>query len=283
MSEHDAHGGGGGDAHGGGGGDAHGGGHKKHKKHHPHMPHEHEHEEGWIVSFADNVLLQMGFFVILLAMNIGPKANEQQGAGSEGQTPNNSMLDFAIAMRAEFNNPVRLDSSAPEDAPLIRRMKERQAVGETHTPGPEGDKHNVQSIRPDDWVNKGGYVEFDDRSSELSDQAKETLEAVANGIVGQQWIIEVRGHASRLEAGRDHKAGMDLSFERASVVAAELMKHGVSADVLRVVACGVYDGVKARPSSESDYAANQRVEVVHTLKTRPADPYSAGASAREKD
>lgn len=76
ADEHDSHGEEGG-SHGGGG---HGGGA-------PHGGGAHEEHEGapeWLISFADNVALMMGFFVILLAMNMGPKGGgeaRERGAG----------------------------------------------------------------------------------------------------------------------------------------------------------------------------------------------------------
>src|SRR6185295_16371327 len=90
--EGEGHGGGGG-GHGGGGhgGGGHGGG----------GGHEEGHEGApeWLISFADNVALIMGFFVILLAMNMAKKtAGGIGGEANMGGHPNeaNSMIDFAI-------------------------------------------------------------------------------------------------------------------------------------------------------------------------------------------
>ena len=68
--EHDSHGGG-----------SHGAPHAAHEEHHEGAPE-------WLISFADNVALMMGFFVILLAMNMGPKAKgESQEEGNGKPSP----------------------------------------------------------------------------------------------------------------------------------------------------------------------------------------------------
>jgi len=57
----------------------------------------------------------MGFFVILLAMNMAKQTTG--GIGGEGKYPSDEespvMQDFAIAVRAGFGNPVDLESNDP--------------------------------------------------------------------------------------------------------------------------------------------------------------------------
>ncbi len=270
MSDHgDKHGGDnkGADAHGGGGH----GGHKK--KHHHHKHEEHEHEEGWIVSFADNVLLQMGFFVILLAMNMGPKG-ASAAASSDGDTPSDRMLDLAIAVREAFHNPVRVDSTDPNDAPLIRRLRDRQTQGDTSNPGADGEQRKVETVRPSDWVGKDGFVEFSDASSEISDKARTTIKQISEQIVGTKWMVEIRGHVSKLEGFRDVAKSRELSYQRAFAVAQELVGVGVKWEQIAIVAMGDAAPVQPRARSTNDHAANQRVEMIITPQTMPPDPYS---------
>src|SRR5437588_11856819 len=101
---------------------------KEHKKHSSHAPHGGGHEEAhegapeWLISFADNVTLMMGFFVILLAVNMGPKGAGATNAPQQGDSslPPPSLLDAQIAIREAFNNPVNLNSMDPGEQPLIR-------------------------------------------------------------------------------------------------------------------------------------------------------------------
>ena len=267
---------------GGGGGGAHGGGHKK--KHHGHHKHEeHEHEEGWIVGFADNVLLQMGFFVILLAMNMGPKGGGAEGAegASQGQTQANTrMVDFAIAVREAFNSPVDMNSTDPNDLPLIRRLRERMNIGDTTAPGADGDQRQVQTVRPNDWAGKDAYVDFRDNSSDLTDAARTIIKQASEQIAGTYWIVEIRGHASKAESFRDEEKSRRLSYDRAWEVAKELEQHGVRWEQMLIVAAGDISPVKSMAATQRDHEANQRVEILITRTTMPSDPYSGGAEKK---
>jgi outer membrane protein OmpA-like peptidoglycan-associated protein len=287
--KHDAHGG-------GGGGDAHGGGeHKAHKKHAPHPPHE-EHEEGvaeWVVSFADNALLQMGFFVILLALNLKPastgsggaKPSESNEAATASASPPPAMLDGAIAIREAFNNPVNMSSANPNDAPLIRRIIQRKE-GESRDKGPRGESENVQSVRPTDYHRIGGLVLFEEDSSEVSASGQETIASLTEEVRGRKTILEVRGHCSVGEAYQPLDKGMKLSFDRALTVAQSLVAGGLSWDQVRVVACGAGDRVAPIARSSGEQLSNQRVEVILTDEAVPADPYAvdpSGAAAGAGD
>lgn len=260
-----------------GGGDDHGGEHKKHKKHHPHRHEEHEHEEGWIVSFADNVLLMMGFFVILLAMNMGPKGSSD---GPPGETAADRVADVAIAVREAFHNPVSMSSLAPEDQPLIRRLRARAAQGQGTAVG-EGDDKDKQTIRPTDWSGDGTFVQFAEREAMLSNDARDAIAQISQKIVGTRWMVEVRGHASQWETWRDTKKARDLAYERAWIVGSELAKHGVKWEQIRLVSSGSSAPAIARARTPDEAQTNQRAEVLVLRESMPPDPY-ADARPRER-
>lgn len=256
------------DAHGGG---DHGGGHGHKKKHHHHAHGDHgEHEEGWIVSFADNVLLMMGFFVILLAMNMGPKGDPN--ATAAGSQASDRMLDLAIAVRAGFNHPLDMGSTNPDDQPLIRRMKERMNKGESREPGPDGDNHNVQAPRVSDFVNIAGMVAFHDQQSDVPDEGVNTLKDVAAKVRGNTFMIEVRGHVSALESRQDKPAAMELAYKRALSTAKLLQQNGVRWEQMRVVACADNERATPRAQNAAGHRNNQRAEVVVTQERMPPDP-----------
>lgn len=250
-----------------GGGHGHGGG-----------GHEEGHEGApeWLISFADMVMLIMGFFVILLAMNMQkPTAG---GIGGEGKnlTDDDRMMELALSIRAGFNNPVDINSDNPTEASLRRYLRERHQKGDTLQPGPEGDKGTAQAPRPSDFVNITALVLFSDGESVVSQDAIATIGQAAEQLRGTNWIIEVRGHASAAETMRDKEKSMRLAFDRAFAVARELSKAGVPWDKLRATGCA--DNERAVPAARdlSGNRSNQRAEIVVTTEAVAADPYTAG-------
>ncbi len=273
AEEHEEHSGGA-DHEGGGGG--HGGGGGGHAM-------EEEHEEGvaeWIVSFADNALLQMGFFVILLALNMKPDSNGHGGRPSEDDNtaePSVAMVDGAIAIREAFNNPVNMSSSEMVDAPLIRRIIQRRE-GTSLEDGPPGDRRNVESVRPTDYRREGGLIIFDEGSATIDEHGMEVVKSLASKFAGRKTILEIRGHTSLAEAYRPMDKGMALSFERAMGVFHQLADAGIRPDQMRVVSVGAGDRASPQARARGERVNNQRVEIIVTDENLPDDPYSKDPS-----
>ncbi|MCX5662068.1 MAG: OmpA family protein [Planctomycetota bacterium] len=249
--EHGSHGGG--KKHGGGG---HGGG-GSHE--------EHEGAPEWLISFADNVTLMMGFFVIMLAMNMGPKGSDVKPVQGEGKGGEQSadMVDLSIAIREAFNNPVSITSRKPEDAIMVKRMIQR-ASGSSTDAAVRGKDHDVQSVRPSDLHFPGGMVWFDDESRTLSPASREQLLNFAAQIKGLRLIIELRGHVSAAEGFRLADKAWTLSFERALAVERVLSEGGMDRRQVRIIACGDNEHAKEQAYNPTDHRQNQRVEVVVT-------------------
>ncbi len=275
MSEHekDKHGAEGGGSHGGG---SHGGG--------GHGPGGGGHEEGhegapeWLISFADNVALLMGFFVILLAMNMGPKATPVQGGepddkdnATEASAARNA--DIILSIREAFNNKVDPFGDDPSEAWLRKRLREKYE-GSTNQPGPQGDHPNLQAIRPTDYNRVTARVPFDDGSVSLTADAREVIASAAVGLRDHRWIVDVRGHVSPFESMRNVRAARQLAFDRAYAVAQVLVDNGVSWNNIRVSSLGEIDRVVPKTFDREKDRANQRVEIVQTDEPLPDDPYA---------
>jgi flagellar motor protein MotB len=262
---------GGGDSHGGGG---HGGGHGGGG--HGGGGHEEGHEGApeWLISFADNVALLMGFFVILLAMNMGPKAEPVQG-GAKGEHgagfPSDPAMEAIIGIREAFHTP--LDPLDPDDAKVLR-YKMMKDSGQANEPGVPGTFTNVQALENHNFKNITGSVIFDNNSALVSPSARKTIAEVAARLRDQRWIIDVRGNVSPFESMRDNTKAMNLSHERAMAVAQAMIEAGLKWENLRIVACGSNDRVVARAFDAQEDRSNQRVEIVVTNETIPADPYA---------
>lgn len=302
----------------GGGGDDHGGGHKAHKSHGP--PHggggheEHAGAPEWLISFADNVALLMGFFVILLAMNMGPK-NKASGADGEGSKggindqggtqfteSESNMIELEYGLRKGFNNPPRADSKNPADRKLLANYEKIQEL-KSKRKGVEGTSPTKQATPNGTKLTPNLTVEFDDGAVALSRSAKAMIAELAQkDLMGKDWVVEVRGHVSASEAKSAERAarneadastdegalsmfggspdggtgaGFQLSYQRAYAVASELSRYGIPWRRLRVVACSDMDRVNARVDGDpSKNRKNQRVEVIQSTDRVPPDPAS---------
>jgi flagellar motor protein MotB len=250
----------------------------KNKKKHAPAPHGHgagaahdeeEHHEGapeWIISFADNTALMMGFFVILLAMNMAPKGSNASPTGDPNADPGQptaAQLDWALGVREGFNNPVRLDSTDPRDALLLKRLKERMEL-EKKEQAPKGTYDKVQSLRKSDYYSVSAAVGFPGHSAELGGEARKTIQDTAAHLRGVRLMVEVHGHCSAAEAYVSLDKGMALSFNRAMAVARELTKLGIDWRQIRLIAHGDADRSRAAAHTAGQQPVNQRVEIVRT-------------------
>lgn len=246
---------------------------------------EEEHPEGapeWIISFADNTALMMGFFVILLAMNMAPKgSNASSGDASDPGNPTAVQMDWALGVREGFNNPVRLDSTDPRDALLVKRLKERMEL-EKKDPSPKGNYTKVQSLRPGEYYAVSASVPFLNRSAEITEEARKIIVDTANHLRGMRLIVEVRGHASAAESYLMDDKGMSLSFQRAMAAARELTGLGVDWKQLRIIANGDNDRNRKIAYTTGQQQANQRVEIILTDQLMP-DPEAKAQELEDID
>jgi flagellar motor protein MotB len=250
-------------------GPGHGGGHE-----------EHAGAPEWLISFADNVALLMGFFVILLAMNMGPKgASGASNGATDGAAGSNdaSMMDFVVGMRNAFNNPPDPKSPDPRERELAKWAADRDPESKNTTRSPKGNKNQAQAISQGHKIDITAVVEFDLNSHEVSERGRAALASAVNKLRGSKWIVEVRGHASArekiVEGQRDDEQGYILSYSRAMAVAIALREAGLPWNQIRVVACS--DNERATPlaSGTAGHRSNQRVELVVTGDPAPDDPH----------
>ncbi|GJQ29896.1 MAG: MotB [Phycisphaerae bacterium] len=248
----------------GGGGHGGGGGHEE----------GHEGAPEWLISFADNVALLMGFFVILLAMNMAKVT--QGGLGGEakmGGSESDAMMEFVISVREAFNNPIDLQSKRPDDQPVIRYIL-RRGTGKSDISEVSGTHNTVQSLQAGTMVNTTARITFDDQSTALSPAARDTLAEAAARLKDQRWIVEVRGHVSPFEVMHNPMRARELSFQRAMAAASALVDSGMRWDSLRVVACGDSQRLVPRSFDKAEDQKNQRVDLILTTDVIQDDPYA---------
>ncbi len=248
-------------------GQSHGGGHGGHGGG------DHEEHEGapeWLISFADNVALMMGFFVVLLALNMKPAdaggaegdQNTSENGGSSASST--AMLDWAISLREAFNNPVDVSNPRPEELPLVQRILQRRAQGDAREIAQAGREQNVLSLRRSEYIGLGGKVLFDTEVGTLSPRNRAEVEELARRWRGLRNVLEIRGHVSAAEAFARPDHGMQLSYERAMNVAQVLADNGIGWEQIRVVASADNDRVVAQARDPASHKENQRVEIIQT-------------------
>ncbi|MFT3683310.1 MAG: flagellar motor protein MotB [Phycisphaerales bacterium] len=285
------------------GGEDHGKGHKSHGSHGPGHGGGHEEHAGapeWLISFADNTALLMGFFVILLAMNMSPKSKpggDNSGIGPGGFTEERAkMIDLEWGIREAFHNKPRPDSKNPADVKLFNDyMKLHGLDGQkkTRATALPGNNQEHQATPGGNLFTPNATIEFELNSATLSPRDKQNITKVVNGeFKGKDWIIEIRGHVAANEARQaERNAGIDtdnpsspgenigsgagyaLSYQRTFAVANEMAKNGIPWRQIRLVACSDMQRAVARADSNpGEHRRNARVEIIQSKDQLPRDP-----------
>src|SRR4051794_25820907 len=144
----------------------------------------------WIFTFADLVMLMMGFFVILwvLKPNPGDPAKPQQ------ELP----LDVLAAIREAFGHVPDPQSKDPVDAymiikklELLKPMKSPGEGGKTRVKpeGATGTDPEVEMIRASKQVGTGTKVIFAAADAVLTPESMQSLSAIADLIRGHRNIF----------------------------------------------------------------------------------------------
>jgi outer membrane protein OmpA-like peptidoglycan-associated protein len=217
--------------------------------------HECEEHPEWIFTFADLVMLMMGFFVILWVLK-----PSMTGAQADAGTEDRNRWEATVAsVRESFGYIPDSASADPIDVFMIKKKSgQRDAVEAHRRDGLQGDQDNSM-VRPSPDVGVGGAIPFDFRSAALGTQSEERLDELAKVLRGYALVVYIKGHASKDEAVDSDPIA--LSSSRARVCCDALIKRGISPEGLRLVACGAYEPLRRWTGSSSDYAVNRRVEV----------------------
>ncbi len=231
----------------------------------------------WIFTFADLVMLMMGFFVILWVLKPNPtKPNEPLDP---------KWLELVAKIREAFDYLPDPKSKDPVDIFMImKKLEEMKPLkgfgdgGKTKLPErmPQGVDPEVVTIRKGKQAIVGSRVLFGQGDATLNADSYKILDEIAAAVRGHRTIFMVKGHASLddLPESSDAQQKMDLSLRRAQVVSDYLIAHGVSPDILRVQGCSVFEPVVQRVLGADMRIINRRVEVENmaTLVDELQDP-----------
>jgi chemotaxis protein MotB len=230
-------------------------------------PEECEECPEWIFTFADLVMLMMGFFVILWVLKPAP------GGKSSDSRDNQDWVKVAAAIREAFGYIPNPNSKDPVDEQMIIdglskiRMDGPGAGKIMNEPkGAEGSDPEVTNIRPANQATEGGKMLFDRGSYQLTPKTKEELDQVADVIRGHRNIVMIKGHTSLDDLPDDATAQekMDLSIRRAQAAADYLVDKGIDPEILRVQGCSTFEPLTQRQYTVDAQRLNRRVEVEAT-------------------
>jgi flagellar motor protein MotB len=220
----------------------------------------------WIFTFADLVMLMMGFFVILWVLKPDPGKK-----GSDNDAPNDYVVKIAASIRAGFDYVPNPQSHDPVDQQMIINGLSRthppgvgkQGRAEITPKGAVGTESEVTSIRPANHATEGGKMLFERDSAVLSDQTRAELDQIAEMIRGHRNIVMIKGHTSLddLPEGSTEQEKMDLSLRRAQAAADYLRQKGVEPQSMRVQGCSTFEPLTQHDYSIDAQTLNRRVEV----------------------
>jgi flagellar motor protein MotB len=217
----------------------------------------------WIFTFADLVMLMMGFFVVLWVLKPSPNPN----TGKDNVDPD--MIKLEAAIRSAFDYVPDPTSKDPVDIQmLIEKLNKLNGPGEggaTQQPvkTPDGTAPDPSDIRPGKMAVEGGKLLFDKGDASTSDEMNKVLDQIVEIIRGHRNVIVVKGHTSLDDFPDDAspQKKMDLSIRRAQAVADYLVAHGVEPEILRVQGCSTYEPLIQRVYTPDSQTLNRRVEV----------------------
>jgi chemotaxis protein MotB len=251
---------------------------------------DHECEEcpEWIFTFADLVMLMMGFFVILWVLKPAP---------GKAETPEQEQewLKIVAKIREAFDYLPDPQSTDPVDQFMLlqklQQMKPLKGPGDggktrIDRKGAEGDQPEVVSVRRGTQAIVGSRVLFEIGSANLTPESNRILDQIAQLIKGHKNIMLIRGHTSLDDypEGTDAQLQLDLSIRRAKVVADYLVSRGVAPEILRVLGCSTFEPLIQRAYTPELKLQNRRVEVesTTTLVVELQDPAPSAGPAGER-
>ena len=228
----------------------------------------------WIFTFADLVMLMMGFFVILWVLK--PNPTKPGGADMDPK-----WLEAVAKIREAFKYLPDPTSKDPVDMYILMKkleeldpLKGKGHGGETKTKpkGATGTDRETTAIRPGSQSIIGTRVRFEAGKQDLSEEGKTALRDIAHLVQGHRNIFIIKGHASaddfatsqnleKEDAKLLAQNRMNLSVRRAQVVADYLTSVGVNPDVIRVQGCSTFEPLEREAYSENQNVKNRRVEV----------------------
>ena len=235
----------------------------------------------WMTTYGDMMTLLLCFFVLIVSFS-EIKKEEQFTAVIEEIKKSFGMMGgggkIPITDDPALSLIERLDAM---------RLKQEKVPNRSNTkdPGQQGREPQVTKVREGMMIATGGRITFAPGSADLSEDAKQSLDQLAEVFKGWENIVELRGHAAALEMPEGGNGTFDdlwqLSYARAKTVFDYLtLDLKIDPGRFRLTANADREPLDARAVNTDEARLNRRVEVLvsESLKEEFKKPETADRS-----
>lgn len=220
--------------------------------------------ERWLVSYADFITLLFAFFVVMYSVSQVNEAKYKQLA-------NTLTLTFAGAQtNTTGNEQTEQLYNAPEQS--LGELSDVQQQLDTTLQGLV-QQSRVSLSGNEDWVeiDINASLIFDSGEAELSKEAQQIFNQIADVLAPYENAVEVSGHTDDVPISNAEFANnWELSSARAVAVVNWLAYNGIKPERLAAVGYGEYRPVADNATAEGK-AANRRV-VLRVARERAEQP-----------
>jgi len=233
---------------------------------------EHENHERWLVSYADFITLLFAFFVVMYAVSSVSEGKYRVLSDSMSSAFGGRISLLSASKGTEqaaspaFELPLTMHKRRVAEAAVKREREQMKAVTQhlISSLAPlieQGQVHVMQTARGI-TVEINASVLFAQGEARLSDEASNTLAAVARVMKNQLFPMQIEGHTDNVPISNPYfPSNWELSAVRASSVVRLFIENGIAEK--RLTAIGYGD---TRPVSSNDTAEgrlrNRRVQVM---------------------
>lgn len=228
---------------------------------------EGEHQDRWMVSYADFITLLFAFFVVMYAVSVVNEGKYKVLSDSLGSAFAGRSAPAVVVPQAQVEPDLPLATIVSRRrAEAMRRERERLAVlarqlNATLAPLVRSGKVRVIQSARGVSVEINASVLFDSGEARLNDSSREALQAVAGLLKNDSHAIQVEGHTDNVPiANSAFPSNWELSAVRASSVVRLFIDNGVPAARLTAVGHGANAPVASNGEAVGR-ARNRRVAV----------------------
>ncbi|MFO0945103.1 MAG: flagellar motor protein MotB [Planctomycetota bacterium] len=216
----------------------------------------------WILTYGDMMSLLLCFFILLASMS-EMKKDEKTQAIVESIMEQFADPEQLEAFRANSMKAGMVPSAVKQKDPTNRKRRGGRQ-------GLPGNKRRVETVREGLRHTIGGPVLFESGEATLTDDAKESIQSIAQAMQGKRHMIEVRGYENlgELPPTSKFKDRIDLAYARARAVVEYLASDcGIRRDLIRMSVAAPIESTHL-PRLQSGETMHDRVTISATEATR---------------